>query len=78
MCSIFFGVSLRLGRSILGANQSGEMVTVILRFLQSPTVAQRHLFFGPVTHLHRDRFAIPFVHFNFAQLDLQRPDHSAI
>jgi len=54
----------------------GEMVIVILRFLQSPSVIQRHLFFGRVTHLHR--FEILLVYFSVAQLDLQRPDHSAI
>ena len=40
----------RLGRSILGANHIGEMVIVIIRFLQSPSIIQRHLFFGRVTH----------------------------
>jgi len=54
----------------------GEMVIVILRLLRSPSVRQRHLFFGRVTHLHR--FAIPLVHFSVAQPDLQRPDHLAI
>jgi len=54
----------------------GEMVIVTLRFLQSPSVIQRHLFFGRVTHLHR--FEILLVYFSVAQLDLQRPDHSAI
>ena len=54
----------------------GEMVIVILRFLQSPSVIQRHLFFGRVTHLHR--FEILLVYFSVAQLDLQSPDHSAI
>ena len=57
----------RLGRSILGAIHSGEMVIMILRFLQSPSVKQQHLFFGRVTHLHR--FAISLVHFSVTQLD---------
>jgi len=59
-----------------GANHSGEMVIVIIRFLQSPSVIQRHLFLGRVTHLHR--LAIQLVHFSVAQLDSQHPDHSAI
>jgi len=49
---------------------------VIIRFLQSPSVIQRHLFFGWVTHVHC--FAVQLVHFCFAQLDFQRLNHSAI
>jgi len=50
-------MQFRLGRSILGANHSGEMVIVIIRVLQPPSLIKRHLFFGWVTHLHR--FAVP-------------------
>jgi len=52
------------------------MVMVILNFLQSLSIIQQHLFFRRVPHLYR--FAIPLVHFSVAQLDLQRPAHSAI
>jgi hypothetical protein len=34
----------RLGRSILGTIHSSTMVIVLIRFLQSPSVIQRHLF----------------------------------
>jgi len=44
------------------------------RFFRSPSVMQRHLFFGRVTHSHS--FAIPLMYFSVAQLDLQHPDHS--
>jgi len=36
----------------------GEMVLVILRWLQLPSVTQRHLFFGQVTHLMMIAFII--------------------
>jgi len=52
------------------------MVIVIIRFVQLPSVIQRHLFFGRVTHIQC--FAIPLVHFIVAQLNSQRLDHSAI
>jgi len=55
---------------------SGEMEIVTIRFLQSPSVIQRHLFFEWGTHSHR--FVIPLVHCRVAQLTLPRPDHSAI
>jgi len=72
----FKETQFRLGHSILVSNHSCEMVIVIIRFLQSPSVIQRHLFFGRVTHLHR--FAIQLVHFSVTQLDLQHLGHSAI
>ena len=48
-----------------------QIVVVITRFLQSPSVIRWHLFFGWVT-----RFAVQLVNVCFARLDFQRPDHS--